>query len=100
MVTLLSLIPAPSLPGVGLWDKLQHALAYLALAFTGAIAFPDRRRHGWLCLGLLVLGASLEGLQSLIPGRFGSVEDMLANAVGVGLGLALARIFNAGLRFG
>ena len=42
-------------------------------------------------LGLVVLGAGLELVQSVTPGRDGSIQDALANLVGVAMGsLALA----------
>jgi hypothetical protein len=70
-------------------DKLQHVLAYaIATAWFAQIAAGSRSLalHG---LGLVLLGLALEGLQALAPGRHVEVADLLANAVGVGLGLAV-----------
>ncbi len=91
LIALVSLAPQEALPPVGLWDKLQHLLAYGALALVGGVAFPGRRRllvlGGWLVL----LGCALELAQAEIPGRFASIGDALANAFGVALGLTAAQ---------
>ena len=88
LVIAVSLAPREALPPVGLWDKLQHFLAYGALTLLGGVAFPGRQRllvlGGWLVL----LGGALEFAQGQIPGRFGSLGDALANALGVALVLA------------
>ena len=96
-VSVLSLTPSDALPGIELWDKLQHVLAYLILAVTGAVAFPGRRSLPWLAVGLLILGCVLEAIQAFIPGRTASFDDAIANAIGVGLGLVIARV--AGSRY-
>ena len=87
-----SLLPQESLPPVGLWDKLQHLLAYGALAVTGGVAFPGNRRLVVLGGALVLFGCALELAQSGIPGRFGSLGDALANSLGVALGLAAAHL--------
>ena len=99
-VSVLSLVPRTAMPGIEVWDKLEHTLAYLALAVTGAIAFPGRRRLAWLGLGLLILGCLLEVTQTFVPGRDGTVDDAVANAIGIGLGLALAGVAGTRLRLG
>lgn len=96
-VSVLSLTPSDALPGIELWDKLQHVLAYLILAVTGAVAFPGRRSLPWLTVGLLILGCVLEAIQAFIPSRTASFDDAIANAIGVGLGLVIARV--AGSRY-
>lgn len=90
-VTVLSLLPREVVPDVDLGDKVQHLIAYLCLALAGGIAFPDRRSLLALGLGLVVLGAGLEFAQAIVPGRFASVGDAIANTLGVALGLTIAR---------
>jgi VanZ family protein len=99
-VSILSLAPSDALPAIDVWDKLQHVLAYFALAVTGAVAFPARRALPWLAIGLLILGSVLEAMQAVVPGRVAAVDDAVANAIGVGLGLAIARIAGSRCRFG
>lgn len=100
VVSVLSLTPGDVLPAIDVWDKLQHVLAYLTLAISGGVAFPGRRRRPWLCTGLLILGCALEALQGFVPGRVVSVDDAVANAVGVGLGLVIAHFVGRRYHFG
>ncbi len=90
-VVVLSLVPQEALSHFNLSDKPLHAAAYLCLALAGGIAFPDRRSLLALALGLVALGIVLEFGQALVPGRFTSVGDAVANTVGVVLGLTIAR---------
>lgn len=99
-VTILCLLPAEDLPAVPLWDKLEHLLAYALLAASGCIAYPRRRARLWIALFLLMLGAVIEFTQGFVPGRDASAPDMLANAVGVLIGIAVAAPFSALMRRG
>ncbi len=99
-VSVLSLIPSGELPVIDVSDKLQHVLAYLVLAVTGAIAIPGRRSFPWLAIGLLLLGCVLEATQAFVPGRVAVIDDVIANAVGVGLGLVIARVAGSRYHFG
>jgi VanZ family protein len=95
LVVIGSLVPARDLPRLFLSDKLQHLLAYLALAlWFGGLMAP--RRYLPLALGLLALGAGIEIVQGLMGlGREADWRDFLADALGIGLGLSLCM---AGLR--
>ena len=71
-------------------DKLNHALAYAALAWwaMGCFATPAGRRRA--LLALLVLGAAMEWAQGAFTAdRQREGLDLVANAIGVGLGTAL-----------
>jgi VanZ family protein len=75
------------------WDKLNHVLAFFALAFCGWFACgPARHRVRWVVLGTLAFGVFVEAVQTQIPGRSGEWPDLLADAVGVAGGLALASV--------
>jgi VanZ family protein len=89
LVTVLALIPAPSVPqAVQFWDKAQHALAFAALAIIGCCAFPQRVRL--VFIGLLLHGALIEVLQgTLTTTRFADVFDWFADGVGVLIGVSL-----------
>ncbi|MDO8297353.1 MAG: VanZ family protein [Caulobacter sp.] len=84
----LSLAPAEDLPQVTLWDKLEHAAAYLGLAVLGGLAFPN---HLWRMAGsLFTFGVGVEVFQALMAvGRQGDPADALANTVGIATGLLL-----------
>ena len=91
LITYLSLIPAAEVPGAQFSDKLNHFVAYAALAapLTGALG---SRRWAGAALLATFLGLGLEVAQSLGGGdREGSVGDALANLVGALLGAGLAR---------
>lgn len=89
VVAWLSLTPSPPEPPSLLeWDKAQHAVAYAVLMLWFRQAFT---RHWRWPLFLVVLGIGLELGQGFTELRMLEPLDMLANAVGVGIGLALAR---------
>jgi VanZ family protein len=70
------------------WDKANHALAFTVLAFTAEMAFwPVVARRRLNVLGLLTFGVFIEVVQSGIPGRSADALDVLADGVGIGLGL-------------
>lgn len=75
-------------------DKILHASAYIWLAFGARISFIPPSFSVRLGIGLIFFGCAVELGQSLIPGRFFSGADMLANALGVCLGLALAALIS------
>ena len=89
VVVWLSLTPEPPHPPTPwlAWDKAQHALAYGLLMYWFRQAFQPHWR--WP-LFLLLLGVTLEYLQGLGGVRTSDTNDMIANAIGVVLGLALS----------
>lgn len=89
VVTALTVSPSTVPPGFDGGDKLQHLLAYMVLGFCFAVLYPRERRLS--LLGLILLGAALEGVQGLLPVRMASPFDLLADALGVLLGIQLAR---------
>ena len=93
-VVALSVLPQGAVPHTGLSDKVDHMAAYAALALAGGIAFRGARSLFLLALGLLALGSGLELVQALIPDRYASGYDILANAIGIALGTASAAATN------
>ncbi len=89
-VIVLSVIPKEAIPSLGLPDILAHMAAYAALALAGGIAFRRARSLFMLAAGLLLLGAGLELVQALVPGRDASGYEFLANMAGIALGSAAA----------
>ena len=74
-----------------LWDKFNHVAAFAAMAVAAAFAQPATWRHaGTAAAGLLVYGAFIELVQSLLPTRFADAADLLADALGAACGLVLA----------
>lgn len=89
VVVWLSLAPGDPI-GSGLSDKLEHLLAYAALAACSTQAFEQGRTKLTSYVGLIALGCVLEGLQAYIPGRYPSVADGIANAAGIMVGALLS----------
>lgn len=71
-------------------DKVYHASAFFLLSAWFAGLF-ERRAYLWLAAAMLVLGIGIEIAQYLMPyGRTAEVGDVLADTVGMVLGLLLA----------
>lgn len=72
-------------------DKFYHALAYFGLmAWFGQI-YHQRRLRTIIALLFMLLGLSMEYLQSFNPERYAEFDDMVANVAGVALGLLLVK---------
>jgi VanZ family protein len=86
------LLPNTDLPtSFSLNDKLSHLISHALMAsyFAGLV-----ERRGWwkILLFQFLLGVSIEVSQSLMHvGREADVLDCVANLIGAGLGLLLAR---------
>ena len=87
IITIFMLIElTPKQSGWQHWDKVQHVTIFLALTLIGAFAFP--RIKIYIVAGLIVYGASTELLQgALTLTRLSSINDWLADVVGVCIGL-------------
>lgn len=88
-ITILSLLPGSFLPPqtFNIWDKAQHAGAFLLLSLMALLVFP--KRTGTVVCGMLLYGAAIEVAQSATGWRYGDWQDFLADAVGVGIGFAV-----------
>jgi VanZ family protein len=94
VITDLALQPGPDLPGSLLGsDKVEHAVAFLALAVLCRLSWP--RLSAWLVAPLLLTyGFGIEVAQaSLTTGRTASLADLAADAAGLLAGLILVRLF-------
>lgn len=89
-ITYSTLAPAQYVPNLHLWDKLEHAGAFfgMTLWFAGLIR---RSRYPTLALWMLLFGGGIEIAQGTMGlGRDMDIHDWYADAVGVGVALALA----------
>ncbi|WP_297772146.1 VanZ family protein [uncultured Roseovarius sp.] len=88
LIALLTLTPQmpgpPGFPGV---DKLAHSVAFLLLVFPISVTRPRK----WRIVGLWAMcyGALIEIVQPHV-GRSAEWADLLADGVGVAIGIALA----------
>jgi hypothetical protein len=89
MVLALTLLPLPAAIAQLGNDKVEHALAFLALALLGVLGWPGR--GPWVGTALLILGAAIEILQgtSFIH-RSMDPFDWFADGIGVLLGIGFA----------
>lgn len=91
-ITILSLLPGSYLPPqtFKIWDKAQHAGAFLLLSLMALHVFP--KRTDTVVCGLLLYGAAIEVAQSATGWRYGDWQDLLADVVGIGAGFAVWRL--------
>ena len=92
VVVVASLVPVSGLPDVPKnFDKVEHFVAYAALAAGAVQLFARRLSWGFACVLLVLMGIGLEHLQAQMAlGRMLDRADALANTVGVLAGLATA----------
>ncbi len=92
LVCYLSLTPRMELPYrfIGA-DKVWHCLGYMWLAILPFFGFEKMQRAFAGAGAMAFLGIGLEFAQQHVPGRQFSVADMIANCVGVSLGIIAAR---------
>ena len=84
------LVPSHVLPTVGVYDKIEHSVAFFTLAiwFDGLL---PRRDYVFLFLAMIALGGGIEVAQSLMGlGREADIWDLVADAKGACAGVALA----------
>lgn len=91
LVCALAVTPAPP-PDLHLgWDKLNHTVAFAALGFCAALGWPAPRWARLAVLAaLLAFGGMIELVQHFVPNRSAEWGDLLADAIGIGLGVLLA----------
>jgi VanZ family protein len=92
VVVVASLAPASGLPDVPKnFDKVEHFVAYAALAAGAVQLFARRLSWAMVCVLLVLMGIGLEHLQAQMAlGRMLDRMDALANTLGVLAGLATA----------
>ena len=88
------LMPIRQDPGLQLLFNLAHIPGFALLAFlwTEDLMLRDwskARRLATVAVAGLLVAAATEGLQMLVPGRYADLGDMLRNALGIVLGLAV-----------
>ncbi|RTL33872.1 MAG: hypothetical protein EKK53_27400 [Burkholderiales bacterium] len=90
-ITWLALVPNPPQSLSTGWDKTNHLLAFGSLAFTSVWAcWPQPRQWGRLVGALLAYGIGIEIAQSFLPPRSAEAADVLADGLGIALGLLAA----------
>lgn len=77
------------------WDKLIHGITFalLALWYTGQYA---RSAYWRVALGLSVYGLLIEWLQSMLSYRTAEAGDLVADVIGIAIGIVIALIATGG----
>lgn len=76
------LVPPP-------WDKLAHLLWYAVLAGLLLLGL-GRHAWPWVLVGTLLLAGWDEWHQFALPGRLPGIDDCLADALGVVVGIRIS----------
>lgn len=66
-----------------IWDKVNHVLAFAALAFASDFSFPQRQYDPAKILTLLAYGVAIELIQETLPYRDFELGDVGADAAGL-----------------
>ena len=78
-------------------DKFKHMLAFATLA--GGLSLFWGFAWWRVALGLLLYGIGIEVVQWFVSGRYASVWDVMADAVGITVGLLVACGVKGGLKW-
>ena len=81
----------PSTGGGALWDKPLHLACYTIFVLLGTPLCRSRAQLYWLGAAVFAYSGLMEVAQHFVPGRSLSAADMVANGLGVALGVWLAR---------
>ncbi len=85
LIAFATLGPLDDRPHLTRDPQVERTLAYVALGFAFALAYP--RRPLAVALGVAASVAGLEWAQHLAPGRHAHLRDAGAKALGAGVGL-------------
>lgn len=79
-------------PLASLSDLLNHAAAFTLLSILYALSYQHTPKQ---IAGILIAyGVMIETVQAFLPTRYASVEDILADSVGILLGLSITKLIN------
>lgn len=89
IITVLSLIPIEETIEIIYIDKVEHMIAYMALAIPVSLKRP--RLFMPLVLFFICYGIGIEIVQAYV-GRVGDVIDVIFNITGIALAIIMGRI--------
>ena len=90
VVSWLAWSPAPPPQATSGWDKLDHFAAFGSLSSMAALGWGWARWRA-VAAALVAYGVLIEWVQSFIPSRTAELDDLLADGVGIALGLLALR---------
>jgi VanZ family protein len=75
-----------------MWDKSNHFFAFFVLYVLMSLAYEELSVKVKITL-LLAFAVFIEVVQYFIPGRFFSLMDVVADSVGIAIGIGLYGIY-------
>ena len=97
-----SSIPGKSVPTIFAftWDKLLHVIEYFFLGVLGYRAYEKRHKYITIIVSIfgILFGCFDEIWQSFTPGRHPSYYDVIADGIGVILGVSTIHIIKNQLK--
>jgi len=76
-----------------IWDKANHFMAFFVLYILLSLAYKELSIP-FKTVVLLAFGMQIEIVQSFIDGRYFSMFDVFADAIGIILGVVAYRVFS------
>jgi VanZ family protein len=79
-------------------DKVNHLMAFGGMTLAGCLSRPPGARP-WLVvlMGMLMFGLFIEAVQSQLPARSAEWADVLADSVGMLVGLVVLKLLQLAL---
>ncbi|WEM41560.1 VanZ family protein [Photobacterium sp. DA100] len=94
LILFLSLKPTgPELVSIPHIDKVQHFMAYAVFAILAGFAVPTKRSFYKCCFAIVLFSGAIELIQPSF-GRECSFFDLLANSLGVSLGMFVTALLH------
>ncbi len=78
-------------PIVSVSDLLNHAAAFSVLAILYAFAYSNHTPKR-IAITLIAYGVLIEAVQVFLPTRYASFEDIIADSVGIIVGVLIMKI--------
>lgn len=75
-----------------IWDKANHFAAFFVLYILLSFAFRKLHLFSKFLL-LFAYGVQIEVVQSFIDGRYFSLLDVIADTIGIGIGIVVLKLF-------
>lgn len=72
-------------------DKIFHVLAYFSMMFWFAQIYHIKIQRFCFALLFITLGIAMEAIQSFDPARYAEFDDVVANSLGVAIGILLTK---------
>lgn len=75
----------------GMWDKSNHFIAFFTLYILLSFSYPKMKLF-MKVFYLMLFAIHIEILQHFIEGRFFSLMDVVADSIGIAIGIGVLRI--------